>query len=192
MNRLKLLESKLEPGTIYRRAELAEWSNSVDRHLGALVGNGVLRKLRAGTYYCPRKSDFGEVPADTHELVKSFLKDDSFLLTSPNAYNKLGVGTTQLYNKFFVYNNKRHGMFELGNQKFEFRNKPGFPSELSKEFLLVDLLNNLSRLAEDTELVKEKAKEKVRELDENLLTDVARKFGKVATKKFVESALRCS
>jgi len=189
MNRLKQFENKLEPGTVYRRAELAEWSNSVDRHLSALVEKGVLKKLRAGTYYYPKKSSFGEAPADTYELVKSFLKDDSFLLTSPNAYNKLGVGTTQLYNKFLVYNNKRHGMFELGNQKFEFRNKPGFPSEVSEEFLLVDLLNNLSQLAEDTELVKEKAREKARELDGNLLVSVARKFGKVATKKFVESAL---
>lgn len=37
MKRLRLLENKLEPGTVYRRAELAQWSNSVDRHLSALV-----------------------------------------------------------------------------------------------------------------------------------------------------------
>jgi len=189
MNRLKLLENKLEPGTVYRRAELANWSNSVDRHLRALVEKGALKKLRAGTYYCPKKSAFGEVPADTHKLVKCFLKDDSFLLTSPNAYNKLGVGTTQLYNKFVVYNNKRHGLFELGNHTFEFRNKPGFPSEASEEFLLVDMLNNLSQLAEDAERIRERAKEKTKELDKNLLNNLASNFGKVATKKFIQAAL---
>jgi hypothetical protein len=36
-----------------------------------------------------------------------------FLLTSPNAYNTLGVGTTQLYDKTVVYNHKRHGHFML-------------------------------------------------------------------------------
>lgn len=189
MSRLKLLENKLEPGTVYRRAELEKWSKSVDRHLQVLVNKGSLKKLRTGIYYCPKKSDFGEVPADTYELVKSFLKDDSFLLTSPNAYNKLGLGTTQLYNKYCVYNNKRQGVFELGNQKFEFIRKFGFPDEVTEEFLLVDLLNNLSRLAEDAELVRERAKEKVKELDLDLLTAVADTFGKVATKKFVQAAL---
>ncbi|RYG31935.1 hypothetical protein EON81_21775, partial [bacterium] len=41
-------------------------------------------------------------------------QDNRFLVTSPNAYNTLGVGTTQLYNKKTVYNHKRHGNFTLG------------------------------------------------------------------------------
>ncbi len=36
------------------------------------------------------------------------------LLASPNAYNSLGVGTTQLYDKTVVYNHKRHGEFHAG------------------------------------------------------------------------------
>ena len=81
------------------------------------------------------------------------MKDDRFLLASPNAYNGLGVGTTQLYDKTVVYNHKRHGSFSLGGRTFEFRVKPSFPKELSKEFLLVDLVNNLDRLAETKEEV---------------------------------------
>lgn len=69
-------------------------------------------------------------------------------MVSPNAYNSLGVGTTQLYDKTVVYNHKRHGTFSLGGRNFEFRMKPTFPKALSKEFLLVDLVNNLDRLAE--------------------------------------------
>lgn len=72
---------------------------------------------------------------------------------SPNAYNSLGVGTTQLYNEQVVYNRKRHGKFKLGNRTFCFRVKPYFPKDLSKEFLLVDLVNNISRLAEDQNAV---------------------------------------
>lgn len=189
MSQLKLLENKLKPGAVYRRADLEKWSKSVDRHLQALVAKGSLMKVRAGTYYCPKKSGFGDVPAGDYELVKSFLKDGAFLLTSPNSYNKLGLGTTQLYNRYCVYNNKRHGVFELGNRKFEFKRKPGFPAEVTKEFLFVDLLNNLSRLAENEDKVKEKAKEKAKELDHNLLRDLSNSFGKVATKKFVQAAL---
>lgn len=64
------------------------------------------------------------------------------------AYNSLGVGTTQLYDKTVVYNHKRHGESQLGNRKFAFRVKPRFPKSLTREFLLVDLVNNVDRLAE--------------------------------------------
>jgi hypothetical protein len=77
--------------------------------------------------------------------VAGFLKDHRFLLASPNAYNALGVGTTQLYDKTVVYNHKRHGQFSLGGRTFDFRQKPSLPKKLTREFLLVDLANNLDR-----------------------------------------------
>ncbi|MEI9899953.1 MAG: hypothetical protein WDN31_07155 [Hyphomicrobium sp.] len=55
----------------------------------------------------------------------------AFLLTAPNAYNSLGVGTTQLYDMTVVYNHKRHGAFTLGSRRFDFRVKPAFPKSLS-------------------------------------------------------------
>ena len=82
-----------------------------------------------------------------------------FLLASPNAYNSLGVGTTQLYDKTVVYNHKRHGTFLLGGRKFDFRVKPSFPRRSSQEFLLVDLVNNLDRLAESRNEVLARVKE---------------------------------
>ena len=92
---------------------------------------------------------------------KAKMVSNDFLLTSPNFYNCLGVGTTQLYNKRVVYNHKRHGLFVLGGKEFDFRLKQKFPKELSEEFLLVDLLNNLNELAEDREDVLQSVKEKV-------------------------------
>ncbi|WP_426032776.1 hypothetical protein [Caulobacter sp. DWP3-1-3b2] len=61
----------------------------------------------------------------------------------------LGVGTTQLHNKTVVYNHKRHGKFALGGRTYDFRMKPAVPKKLSREFLLVDLVNNLDQLGED-------------------------------------------
>src|ERR1035441_6970616 len=74
---------------------------------------------------------------------------DNFVVTSPNAYNQLGLGTTQLYNKRVVYNQKRHGTFPLGNRMVTFERRLNVPRQLSPEFLLVDLVNELDDLAED-------------------------------------------
>ena len=145
----------LREGQVYRRGELAQWSNAVDRHLMLLVKIGFMEKLSAGLYYVPQKTIFGSVPPEDELLVRTFLKEDDFLLTSPNAYNSLGVGTTQLYNVRIVYNHKRHGEFELGGRKFVFQAKHRFPKKLTQEFLLVDLVNNIESLAEDrTEVLK--------------------------------------
>src|SRR3984893_17405908 len=126
MTKLDALKKHLRPGQVYRREDLARWSNAVDRHLKQLVKDGTLTKLSGGLYAYPKETDFGKAPPDDRTLVKTFLKDDRFLLASPNAYNRLGVGTTQLYDKTVVYNHKRHGTFTLGGRTFEFRMKPTF------------------------------------------------------------------
>jgi hypothetical protein len=153
MNTLETLKNQLEEGHVYRRAELAHWSTSVDRHLKALLDEGALKRMSQGLYYCPRQASFGEVPPSDAELVSAFLKTGDFLLTSYNGYNALGVGATQLYNHQVVYNHKRHGPFELGGKTFDFRLKHKFPKDMTREFLLVDLLNNLNDLAEDQEAI---------------------------------------
>ena len=118
MAQIDELKKHLKKGKVYRRDDLTKWSKSVDRHLEELTQEGTLQKLSQGLYYFPKESAFGKKPHEEDELVKSFLKDDRFLLTSSNTYNSLGVGTTQLYNQRRVYNHKRHGEFKLGNQTF--------------------------------------------------------------------------
>ena len=166
MNALERFKKHLKPGQVYRRSDLEQWSNAVDRHLKQLVEEKALQKLSQGLYYYPMKASFGNVPPEDEKLVSAFLKSDDFLLTTPNLYNSLGVGTTQLYNKRTVYNHKRHGRFTLGGKVFDFHLKHKFSRELSEEFLLVDLLNNLNELAEDREFVLKNVKEKVLEKPE--------------------------
>ncbi len=93
--------------------------------------------------------------------------------------NALGVGVTQLYNETVVYNHKRHGRFNLGGRWFDFRMKPSFPKKVTREFLMVDLLNNLDRLAEDQEQVLERVKEKAVTEDTRRLERLAHEYGKV-------------
>lgn len=187
MNQLDKLKENLKEGQVYRRADLQQWSTSVDRHLQELVRDGTLQKLSGGLYYVPAQSTFGKVPAEEHALVEAFLKDSHFLLTSPSDYNALGVGTTQLYNTRRVYNYKRHGEFKLGNRSFQFVRKSFVPTKLTNEFLLVDLVNNLGQLEEDQSAIMDKVKEKALALDQADLRDLAEKFGKVRTRKIFKN-----
>ncbi|MDE1153727.1 MAG: hypothetical protein PW788_14430 [Micavibrio sp.] len=189
MSALNEVKSHLRPGQVYRRSDLEKWSRAVDRHVHQLLDEGKLTKLAGGLYYVPKQTAFGEAPADDAALVQAFLKDHRFLLNSPNAYNALGVGTTQLYNETVVYNHKRHGRFKLGGRAFDFRMKPHFPLKHSREFLLVDLVNNLTRLAEDRERVLSLAKEKALSMDRRALLSAVENYGGARAKKFFAAIL---
>jgi hypothetical protein len=192
MSKLEQLKRHLKPGRAYRRADLVRWSTSVDRHLKQLVESGTLKKLSGGLYAYPKETAFGPAPASDKDVVSAFLKEDTFLLASPNAYNSLGVGTTQLYDKTVVYNHKRHGDFQLGNRKFAFRMKPRFPKSLTKEFLLVDLVNNVDQLAEAKDEVLERVVQRVASSDRRRLRRAVREYGNERTQKFFDRALRPS
>ena len=183
MTSLDTLTSKLKRGEVYRREELAKYSKSVDRHVQQLLRSGTLKKVSPGAYYYPKKTAFGDAPPDDWSLVSQFLKDDHFLITSPNAYNNLGLGTTQLYNQRFVYNHKRHGDFKLGNRNFSFRVKPRFPKKMTEEFLLVDLMNNLDTLAEDSQVVFAKLIEKIKTMNVEKMKRNILEYGSMKTKK---------
>lgn len=185
MTKLEELKMHLKRGKVYRRIELTKWSKSVDRHLEFLLEDGTLKKLSHGVYYFPKETAFGPTPPDENVLVQSFLKDDRFLLTSPNAYNSLGVGATQLYNKRTVYNHKRYGEFKLGNRKFSFIVKAHFPKKATTEFLLVDLVNNIESLAEDHKEILKNISYKVQAMDVKKLEHAVLKYGTVKARKFL-------
>lgn len=184
------LFSCLKPGSVYRREDLSSYSKAVDRDLTTLTKQNFLQKVSPGVYYVPRKSRFGVLPPDSTLLVKAFLKDNQFLLFSPDVYNTLGLGLTQTYNRMIVYNRKRHGVFRLANQEFDFRRPSyGFSKKLTPEFLLVDLLNHANELV-DEEL--EQLFDKVKYLSQSLLEKAiacAKRYGKVKTKKILREAL---
>jgi hypothetical protein len=89
-----------------------------------------------------------------------------------------------------VYNHKRHGEFQLGNRKFAFRVKPRFPRSLTKEFLLVDLVNNVDQLAEARDEVLKRVAERAAESDQRRLRRAVREYGSERAKKFFERTLR--
>ncbi|TDO20963.1 hypothetical protein [Pedobacter duraquae] len=185
MSKLDELKSHLRKGNIYKRDELQKWSSSIDRHLCELTNNGILKKVGPGLYHFPKKNAFGFEPPADQLLIKKFLENDNFLITSFNSFNGLGLGTTQLYNQQIVYNHLRSGDIKLGNKLFSFRKKSAFPKKPTKEFLVVDLINNLDALAEDQTKILEKTLKKAMYLDQSSLSYAIEKYGTPKTRKLL-------
>jgi hypothetical protein len=180
---LDTLRKHLRPGAVYRRHDLSAFSTNLDRHLKELVDEGSLRKLRRGLYSCPQTSSFGEAPPGETELLGTFLKSDKFLAYSPNTFNSLGLGTTQLYNVRTVLNQKRHGSFVLDGRSYFFHRRLNVPEKLTKEVLVVELLNNLKKLAEDPNELLDKLRSKLPSFDRERLLAAARRYGTCSTQK---------
>jgi hypothetical protein len=187
---MKSLRQHIQQGEVYRRSNLEYYSTAIDRHLAQLTKDGTLIKLNHGLYYAPKQSKFGIVPPDDRQVVECFLKDEHFLLVSPNVFNTLGLGLTQLYNTTWVYNHKRKGEFQLNGKTFEFKLKSTFPKTVSKEYFLVDLLNNLENLAEDQQQIAEKLPANIRSFDTDALVQVTQQYGTGKTKRILKSILR--
>lgn len=186
MSALANFKKRLRAGKVYRRDELAKVSTSIDRHLAESVAEGSLQKLAQGLYYAPKNTAFGIVPPDEDQLIKAFLKDDDYLITSPNYYNVLGLGSTQLYNTKRIYNHKRHEDIKLGNRVYEFRRKPKFPKKLTQEYMVIDLLNNLETLAEDKQAIASTLQSKIKNYNPKELLRNADKYGTIAVKKLIQ------
>ena len=180
---LDRLRKHLKPGAVYRRRDLTALSTNLDRHLKELVNEGSLRKLQHGLYLCPESSPFGEAPAGENELLKAFLRSNNFLAYSANTFNSLGLGTTQLYNVRTVLNQKRHGSFLLNGRSYFFHRRLNVPVKLTKEVLLVELVNNLKKLAEDPDELLGNLKSQLSSFDQESLLRAARHYGTYSTQK---------
>ena len=102
---------------------------------------------------------------------------------SPNTFNSLGLGTTQLYNVRTVLNQKRHGPFLLNGQRYFFHRRTNVPGKLTKEVLLVELLNNLKKLAEDPEDLLDNLTSQLSSFDQASLLRAAEHYGTYSTQK---------
>lgn len=190
MKQLENLKRKLKPGKVYRRSELAQWSNAIDRHLQLLLQDGSLIKLAQGLYFVPRQTVFGVAPPDDDTVVKAFLKTTDFVIVSPNMYNALNVGTTQLYNQKVVYNKKRQGDFNFGGRYMSFRKRDNFPKKITPEFLLTDLMQNLDNLAEEKEVVYNKIASRISHSDSTKLLSTSKRFGNSTVAKKIETIIK--
>lgn len=175
------LKNSLKAGQVYRRSDFLGKSKNVDRHLATLVKHGDLKKLQQGLYVCPESTAFGEAPPNEQQLLRTFLKDDHFVVYSYNAFNSLGFGTTQLHNRKVVFNRKRSGEHMVGGRTYLFHRWREAPKKLTPEFLVVELLNQLNHLAEDRKSVLENLSNKLKSFDLKKLKRAAARYGTYST-----------
>lgn len=64
-----------------------------------------------------------------------------------------------------------------------FERRMNVPRQLSPEFLLVDVVNELDELAEDSELVLSRVREKAKEMNPAKLSRTVSLYGKYSTRK---------
>lgn len=183
------LKKLVKPGYIYRRVDFTRYSDSGDNVLKALIRSGLLKQVTRGLYYCPKVTEFGEVYPNEHLLLEAFLRTRDFLVISPNSYNSLGLGLTQIYNFQWVINKKREGEFEFLGRKFRFLKHRSYPKKASPEFLLIDLLNNAKVLAVDESDLEARVGEKFSKFDRKKLASAAKRFGSAKTKKLISGLL---
>ncbi len=188
---LTKLKSALVPGEVYRRADLAPLSSNVDRHLAKLVAEGHLKKISQGMYAAPKTTEFGEAPPNNESLLKSFLKDDHFVVYGPSQFNALGLGTTQMYNRLIVFNRKRVGEFNLGGRTYSFHRWREAPKQLTREFLVVELLSRIDELAEDRQQVLTTLKQKLAGFNRRRLLIASSKYGTLSSQKRLKRLLEC-
>lgn len=193
---LDKLRKHFRPGQAHRRRDLAGLSSNLDRHLKKLVDEGELRKLRRGLYYRPRNTRWGKLPPEEKEMLRKFLGTDRFVSYALSNLNGLCLGTTQLYTTQIVLNQKRHGSLLMGNWDFFFQRRTNVPKRLTKEILLVEMLNNMKKLAEDpyklmdrirTQLASDDQSKYRVSFDREQLLKAAKQFGTYSTWKKVKA-----
>lgn len=190
MSALDKVKKHIMPGRTYRRSDLAEFSSNVDRHLQSLVSEGLLKRLSTGLYSAPKTTAFGDSPPEEESLLKTFLKDDHFVVYSPSQFNTLGLGSTQLYNTRVVFNRKRSGEMVVGGRAYTFKLWREAPKTLSTEFLVVEFLNRLNELAEDRNSLLENLRMKLGQMDTSKLNRAAKRFGTISAQKKLKGLLQ--
>ncbi len=134
----------LQPGKVYRTAELTIWSANPTRLAARLVKRGELIRLRHGLFSAPRRSRFGAVPPSDKALLGALLDGSPYVVTGPPRWNALGLGATALFASTLVYNTRRSGVFELAGRRFRLR-RVRFPEPPTPEWFVIDLFNNVQQ-----------------------------------------------
>ena len=189
MNSLEKMKKKLKPRASYRREDFTGLSSNVDRYLKKLVSQKILIKIQNGLYMCPEKTPFGTALPEEQKLLKTFLKDDHFVVYDLTMFNSLGLGLTQLHNKRIVFNRKRHGNFCFNGRDYSFHRWREAPKTLSKEFLYVEFLNRFDELSENRTKNINLFKKQLKKLNLKKLQKATNSYGKESTKKKLHAML---
>ncbi len=123
------------------------------------------------------------------QLLDQYLPDHDYLITGPSVWKRLGLGCHTAESIPLVYHKHRTGFQQMDGELIEFRARR-FPEHPSREFFVVDLLNNAVR-AGLQQMIAERALRRAllkKRLDRARLASEADEFGTPATRKLIEKA----
>jgi hypothetical protein len=83
------------------------------------------------------------------------------------------------------------GTFPLGNRRVTFERRFSVPRQLSPEFLLVDLVNELGDLAEDRDAALSRVREKAKEMDPRTFSRAVSLYGILHAEKVSGDVAPC-
>lgn len=179
-----------EPGCVYRTRDLRQWTENPTRMAKRLVAQGRLKPLAQGLYAAPRPTRFGEAPPKAEAILDALLDHTPFVLTGPEYWNALGLGSTALFPKQLVYNTKRSGEFDLGGRRFILR-RVAFPAQVTREWYAVDLVEHRDTVGLATDVLVRRMRNVITQggLDRDRLRETAREYGTRNTQNLVQQAL---
>ncbi len=179
----------LEPGRVYRTRDFAAWTANAPRLAKRLLAKGLVR-LGHGLFTYPKRGRFGTVPPADEEILRAFLDGGPFVLTGPERWNALGLGSTGLFAVPLVYNTKRSGTFELGGRRFMLR-RVAFPVQPPAEWFVVDLMENAEQAGVSTSDLTTTLGRALAagRFDRDRLREIVSRYGTKSTQASVASAL---
>ena len=184
---------KLEPDRVYRTRDFATWTKNTPRFARRLERAGVLQRLGHGLFVHPRVGRFGVVPPSDPELLRRFLDDTPFVVTGPEKWNALRLGTTAVFAATRVYNTKRSGTFKLGGRVFDLH-RVAFPENPPAEWFVVDLFSHGSLVGASQEDLATALTDQVRRgaFDPGRLRAMAARYATKAVEARIDRALRAA
>ena len=185
------VDPALEPGKVYRTRDLKPWTGNPTRLAKRLVRDGQLRQMAQGLFYAPQQSRFGLVPPEDTEMLRAFLGSDDFVITGPQKWNVLGLGSTAVYPVTLVYNTKRSGDFHLGGRRYRLR-RVRFPRAPEPEWYVVDLMEHHEMAGVSLSQVEKRlvAALSGHRFDSEKLRQAARSFATSETQNRIERAIQ--
>lgn len=183
-------QRKLKAGRVYRTRDLLQWGANPTRLARRLVEEGQFKPLAHGLFAYPKQGRFGAVPPTDEEIMRAFLKGAPFVLTGPDQWNALGLGTSATFAAQLVYNTKRSGDFVFGRRRFLLR-RVAFPKLPSREWFVVDLLQHAEQAAADCDELTAALADAVKRgrFDTARLRTMAKEYGSRDTQVRVAVAL---
>jgi hypothetical protein len=126
-------------------------------------------------------------------MMRAFLDRGPFVITGPERWNALGLGTTALFAAPLVYNTKRSGTFDLGGRRYVLR-RVGFPSRPTPEWFVVDLFENADHAGASREDLAESLARAVARggFERERLGEMARRYGTRRTQALIHHAIQRS